>query len=363
MLSLLLLTGTAFPCAALLTNDEGAIASSDAQEVVLQATETGSRTHYRVSYQGDADSFGWLIVVPGFVGEGDVIESEASLFDNLREQTQPRKFSYDIGDGGDEGESSSAGCGCGDLNARAGSNYEFDAADTAGGAVAVTAEGFAGPYSYQVLDATDADGLAGWLEDEGVSLGDTVTTLDEYIAEGGYSFVAVSLTPDENQTPDEGRTLPPLAIDSDSSTLQFPARMSLTGMAEELRTTVWVVGETTARITEGWTSTDVFELSASDGDAEGAYDAALRAAAVAEPAGYLASFSGEYNGFWVTRFDALAPREVHTADPVFDFLDEAYSWRLDIEVPANEDDDTALSALWLFAPLLGLGWVRRRHQA
>ena len=105
MLSLLLLTGTAFPCAALLTNDEGAIASSDAQEVVLEDTEAGVRTHYRVRYEGDAEAFGWLIVVSGAVGEGDVGESSEDLFDGLREATQPRKISYSLGGGGggDEG--------------------------------------------------------------------------------------------------------------------------------------------------------------------------------------------------------------------------------------------------------------------
>ena len=96
MLSLLLLTGTAFPCAALLTNDEGAIASSDAQEVVLQSTDTGSRTHYRVSYEGDAESFGWLIVVPGVVGEGDVIEMAEKAEEDAKNGivTPPKKSSW-----------------------------------------------------------------------------------------------------------------------------------------------------------------------------------------------------------------------------------------------------------------------------
>ena len=93
MLSILLLTGTAFPCAALLTNDEGAIATSDAQEVILEDREEGVRTHYRVRYDGDADSFGWLIAVHGAAGEGDS-ESNEDLFDELRDWTQPRKTSY-----------------------------------------------------------------------------------------------------------------------------------------------------------------------------------------------------------------------------------------------------------------------------
>ena len=146
--------------------------------------------------------------------------------------------------------------------------------------------------------------------------------------EGGYSFVAVTLTPDEGETPSEGRTLPPLYIDSDSDTLQFPARMSLTGMAEEQRTTVWVLGDSTAEISSGWSS-EVLEYlySGSDGDAEAAFDAALIEAAARDIPTYLSAYSGVYEDQWVTRFDTLAPRAVHTADPVFTFSGSDDSWR------------------------------------
>ena len=108
MLSLLLLTGTAFPCAALLTNDEGHCHIGCA-EVVLEDREDGVRTHYRVRYDGDAASFGWLIVVQGAVGEGDVGESTEELFDGLRESTQPRKTSYSFGGGN---SNDPTGCSC-----------------------------------------------------------------------------------------------------------------------------------------------------------------------------------------------------------------------------------------------------------
>ena len=60
---------TAHPCAAMITKNDGSIAMSDAQEVILERTETGVRTRYRVTYDGDAEDFGWFIVVDGDVAK------------------------------------------------------------------------------------------------------------------------------------------------------------------------------------------------------------------------------------------------------------------------------------------------------
>ena len=99
--------------------------------------------------------------------------------------------------------------------------------------------------------------------------------------------------------------------------------------------------------------------SGSDGDAEGAYDAVLREAAARETPTYRIPFSGEHEGQWITRFDTLAPREVHTVDPVFSLRDEAYSWQLEIEVPESDEEArvSQSAAAWLLLPLLGLGHV------
>ena len=356
MLSVLLAASTAWPCAALITSDLGAVATSDAQEVILEQTETGTRTRYRVSYDGDAASFGWLIVVHGTVGEGDVTEADEAVFDTFREQSQPRVVS--VSHQG-SGQTSSGGCFArsarSDVALAGGSN---SLADTGMAGVEVTAEGFAGPYAYQVLSAEDGAGLTAWLEERGLDLGATETTLDTYIAEGGYSFVAVTLTPETADTPEEGRTLPPLAIQSDSDVLQFPARMALTGMAEELRTTVWVIGDANAEVNTGWDSRALSWLQSQDSDASSAYDAALREAAAEAVPTYLSPFAGDIDGQWVTRFDTLALREAHSQDPLFGFTDQDAAHHLSIEVPEEPGDTSA----WLFLPLLGLGFGMRRRQ-
>ena len=128
----------AWPCAMLLTKDQGALATSAAQQVILESNDAGTLTKYQIDYAGDAESFGWLVVVRGNVGEGDVMEADASQFDTYRELSQPRLVSHSIGGGG------SAGCpvGCGSMDKSLGGAFSEDSLS-----VEVTAEGFAGPFA------------------------------------------------------------------------------------------------------------------------------------------------------------------------------------------------------------------------
>ena len=189
------------------------------------------------------------------------------------------------------------------------------------GLVEVTAEGFAGPFAYQVIAADSGDSMSLWLDEKGFELGDAASTLDLYIDEGGYSFVAVTLTPDDAETPEGGRKLPALAIQSDSQQLSYPARMSITSSAEQQHTILYVLGDTTAETISGWESGFVNWINIEDDDATGAYEEELLLYASNVPPSYIIPYTGEYEGQWVTRFETLAPRAVHTADPVFEFLE------------------------------------------
>ena len=362
VIGLFFFVGTAWPCAALLTRDGGALATSDAQEVILQRNDAGLLTQYRVSYDGDAEDFGWLIVVEGAVTDGDVTEVEEAIFDDLREATQPTIVIQEADFGG--GASGSGG-GCGRGRNQAKSSGSVDDPDAGGvfgdealdqdNGIDITAEGFAGPFAYQALAATDADALVAWLDENDFALGGTAPTLEHYIEDGNYTFVAVSLSPDMAETPENGRTLPALAIQSDADRMAFPARMSLTGMAEELRTTVWVVGDETAEIVDGWSSARTPELYAATDPLED-YDELLRQYADLDEKSYAAVFSGRVNGRWVTRFDTLAHRSVHTTDPAFEYTGDADSWRLEIIVEEGYNH----AVVWFCLSMCGLGIARRR---
>jgi hypothetical protein len=365
MIGLLLAVGTAWPCAALLTRDGGALATSDAQEVILERNDAGVLTRYRVSYDGDAESFGWLIVTRGTVGEGDITEADEGLFDELREATQPRITVYEMATDADDAAfwgGRGRGCGCNDSKGM--SKSADDVALSGGGSnafgdtggISITAEGFAGPFAYTALAATDSDALVNWLEENDFSLGETASTLEHYIEEGDFTFVAVSLIPDTAETPGEGRTLPALAIQSDAEQMEFPARMALTGMAEELRTTVWVLGEETAEAVEGWGSAPVYDIGGGS-DPMLDYDELLRDNANAEEKRYVTPFTGEVDGRWVTRFDTLAHRSLHTDDPVFDYTGHREEWHLEIIV----DEGYEGAAIWFWMSIFGMGIASRRR--
>jgi hypothetical protein len=338
----------AFPCAAL-TTSAGEFAMSDAQEVILRATDAGSEVSYRVTYTGDATSFGWLIVVPGDVS--DVAEGEDARFDSLRLLTDPTVEVWLESGAGREGE---GGCGCTPAT-KEGSAIDEETDRAGGGAdnVVIEAEGFAGPYTYTVLSADDDAALVDWLVINGFDLGGTETTLDLYVEEGGYSFVAVTLTPDEATTPEMGRTLPPLTIATDSAELRFPARMALTGVPEWVRTVVWVEGDSRATIADGWTERAEDFLDADDQDPSEFFSEYLQSLARDTPA-YLQVFSDEIDGVWVTRFDTHAARAVHTDDVIFALTGDETQNRLVLSY-------TETGAAWLFLPLLGLGWGLRRR--
>ena len=142
---LLSFIANAWPCASLLvtTDDQGALATSDAQQVILEANEAGTQSKYLIEYNGDADSFGWLVVVHGQVGVGDVTEADTSEFEQYRELSQPRLVTTSYSSGG----SSGAGCGCAGMEKSVGGEFSSEEELS----VTITAEGFAGPFAYQVL--------------------------------------------------------------------------------------------------------------------------------------------------------------------------------------------------------------------
>ena len=233
MLSILLLTGTAFPCAALLTNDEGAIATSDAQEVILEDREEGVRTHYRVRYDGDADSLAgssWFTVRSGKAMWAS--RTKTSLTNCVIGPSRERpaipleeamapfyrcKWLQLLG-----------GFRQGQWFWRRVFSWRYRFVGWSRGHRRRVCWAIRLPS----LDPSDGEALTDWLSTEGFVLGETAGTVAEYVMEGGYSFVAVTLTPDEGKPrARDGRCHRSISIRT-RTPFSFQ-RMSLTGMAEE----------------------------------------------------------------------------------------------------------------------------------
>jgi hypothetical protein len=337
----------ALPCAALV-HDVDVLAESDAQEVILWQDGAEAVTEYRVSYGGDADDFGWIIVVPaGFVSLSD---GDPERFDALRDETQPAVYAYSVG-GEDD-----AGCGCGGA-AKGDALGASNAADTGGG-FDVIAEGFTGTYSYTAFSAEDAQGLADALNTLGWPAEGAQASLEAYAAGGGVEYVLVEVRPDVAET-DGARTLPPVVLRSTSERLFFPSRMARGASVDEMRTVVWVLGEQRARVS-GWAMADLEWVEATgEQTAEQAWESALQALSTDE-ATWARVHAGPWEGGVVTRFETRAAPAQHVLDSDFHADDGDESQRATVEVWASAAD-TGASVLLLLGPLLGVGVVARRR--
>lgn len=349
MLSLLLASSVAWPCAGLFT-ESSQIASSDAQEVILRLDEDRTEIEYNVRYDGNASDFGWIIPIPGaFV---DLEEADAALFDEYRSLTAPQYI--------DHGEDVK-GCGCGG-GAKSGGDLE-NRSDTASDFSVELASGFAGSYEYTVLDGANTAAVVAWLDDNGWESGDQGEALSIYsLLE--MDFVAMKLTPDTPSTGSAGRTLAPVRIITEGENLHFPAIMSYYGMLESYRTTVWIEGSARAELVEGgkWTEIEFGTRPASDVSLSPVqqFDQMLYDMAGTDKV-YAVTWAGESaNGTFLTRFDTHAARETHDADPVWVVGKSTDSTRSNITV--GEADSGAAGAVVGLLPLLGVGWIRRRRE-
>ena len=83
----------------------------------------------------------------------------------------------------------------------------------------------------------------------------------------------------------------------------------------------------------------------------------LRDVSIQNGRAYATVHSSAFGGGWVTRFDTLAHRSLHTEDPVFDFNGQTETWQVEVSVEEGYENTT----IWFWLPLFGLGVARRRR--
>lgn len=347
---LALLARPALACGGLF-HEETLSAESDSQQALFEVGDGQVTVSYLVSYDGTAEDFGWVVPIPGaFVS---LVDGDQSRFTELYELTQPT-YVYDEDDDG-----GGPSCGCTE-NAIKGGLGETGGAN----GLDIVAEGFAGPYEYTVIEATSSDALLSWLEENGWSVGPAQPSIEAYVADGTWQFVAIGLRPDAAETPDEGRYLPPIDIAYEGDDVIFPSRMVRYSAPPEIRTIVWVAADGQYQLSDGWSQTTMEDLEGDyEADPLDVYQDALREIG-GDTAGYALIWSGQWADAtgadrWVTRFDTLADTSVHEADAAFGPT-SADEWH---EVTIYLRETPTSAAGWLLLPLVGLGWGLRRRLA
>lgn len=328
---------TAWPCAGLV-HEEGKLAESGGAEVLFEPA--ANAVTYAVTYQGDAADFGWVIPTDG--PPAAVEDGDAALFSALRGLSSP-EYEYPP-EAYEDG-----GCGCGPSSKGDSTPGGLESND-----VEIVAEGFTGTYEWIAVDAGDPTALDAWLADHGWT-GLVEEDLQHYV-ERGSTFLAVRVLPTVAQTPAEGRELPPLRIVVDGDAMMFPAVLARGASSPTQRTTLYVLGSTRA-VLSGWSYGDQSLITEDATDPLAVWEQAL--AERGAEAAYLRSYAGPYEGAFLTRFDTLAPREVHDQDVELALEDstDPVSTRIVLTETA-----TTRAALLLLPVALG-AWRRRSVRA
>ena len=330
-------------------HEPGVLAESQSFEAIFEAGDGQVRADYRVLYQGDAADFGWVLPFPGaFVSLAD---GSSTAFDALREGTAP-----------DEDLEAPREPACG--NSKGLRNDAGGLTDTGG--AEVVAEGFTGTYDYVVLEADSAQALVDWLEEHGWDLGGTTSAVDGYVADGVWRFLAIALGVTDGEEQTASRELPPISLVYEGDSLIYPARMARSGLTTATHTTLYVKGDQRARISAGWTESDV-DLLWDDGEDPDYLRYSAWPEALAELGGdgtFGVVYADEWEGGWVTRFETIADPEFYESDVSFALdagTDAPVHTLISNRGGCNAPEGVAL--IWLGPGLWFLALRRRRSTA
>jgi len=147
-------------------------------------------TFVEISYTGEPEQFAWVIPTPVPLDVADIEVRGAELFDELEVATRPR-FRF-VSASGASAERSS---GCGGFDGREAPDpfWEED--------VEVLATLDIGPFSLEVIEATDAENFNIWLAVNGYATTATADGALGHYIDGGMAFLGVKLNPSAVEGP------------------------------------------------------------------------------------------------------------------------------------------------------------------
>jgi hypothetical protein len=208
--------------------NEGQLAQTR-QEALLAVHADDVGTDYvtyvlRTQYDGNPGEFAWVIPLPST--PTDVVSHEnASLFDDLNEETEPRFFvAMSVG----------YGCVCGALDA---------GSISVPGLVEVEAGGRAGVFEWVALTSTGTDALLTWLNENGYTVPeDAEDILDAYIQDGMH-FLALRVAEPDQVVTNGNIEIPPIQFTCQTDQRFYPMAISRISAAEETEVLIYILAD------------------------------------------------------------------------------------------------------------------------
>jgi len=206
---------------------------NDATQVVLMRQGTRTVLSMQNNYQGPIKEFAMVVPVPEVLMEENVKTLESDVFDKVDKLSAPRLVEYFEQDPCYKEPRGRNFCfGCAYDSAGAENNIAY-AADGGGGEVSVEASFAVGEYTIEILNATEATALEGYLKENNYNIPSGATEIfNQYIAQGMYFFVA-KVDPAKVTFEDGQAVLSPLRFHYDSETFQLPIRLGMVNSAGE----------------------------------------------------------------------------------------------------------------------------------
>lgn len=196
------------------------------EEILFTVEENNITAYIKISYQGEAKDFAWVVPVASLP---EISVGSDSVFTRLGQVTQPVfNLNWDYGDG-------MCGFWAMDAAAGAGGGPESNEGESY---VNVLGQAQVGPYDYAILESNDAQALKAWLDENDFDQPDDAIPLIEHYLENDMLFVALKLQQDKG-TGD----IRPLVLQFKENSPCVPLILTRIAAQPDMPVRVYVLGE------------------------------------------------------------------------------------------------------------------------
>jgi hypothetical protein len=206
-----------------------------AGERIAFAQSNGQVTaHIQISYQGNAQDFGWLLPLPSVP---TLTLGVDELFNQLTSTTQPKYKMNKVYEGNCSFDPSRFGGGGGFAGAPTANGAGGGSGDTAQNPSPLVIQSSIGPYDYAVLKADSQDAMLNWLTTNHYFVpAGTTDSVSAYIHPGAF-FLALKL-----KSGASAGDLQPVVVNYASDLPMIPIVLTSTGAKPDMGIQVWMLG-------------------------------------------------------------------------------------------------------------------------